>query len=136
MSESFLWENYSTDPSDKGVEVYIEHRGDIIPFRVRRSLTIDERQKANSAAIEVKLDKDGHPTLARQDQSAYTKQIVLLGLKYWPFEFEPGKPVPITMKNIERLDGGLLDKIAAHILGAVEVDKGKFDPFVQKSEEA
>lgn len=132
----FLWENYSTDASDRGVEIFIEWKGDIIPFRIKRSLTIDERQIANNAAIEIKLDeKTGAPVIARQDQAAYTKQVVLLGLKWWPFEFNPGKPVPITMKNISALDGGLLEKIAAHILGAVQVDKAKLDPFVPKSEE-
>jgi hypothetical protein len=126
---AFLWEDYSADPSDRGVSIQIEHHGKDLPFRIRRSLTIDERQRANEAAIEIQIDKNGLPIITKQDQAAYTKEIVLIGLKHWPFEYSPGKPVPLTRANILKLDGSLLDKLAAAILGATEVKAEQYDPF-------
>lgn len=131
----YPWEDFSSEEGGRGVEVIIPFQGKALPFRIRKSLTIDERQKANDAAIDIGMDKHGKPVINRQDQGAYTKEIVRLGLKFWPFEFEPGKPVPITPKNIARLDGGLLSEIAARILGTAEVDQDELTPFGKKSEE-
>jgi hypothetical protein len=134
---AFLWENYSADTSNKGIRVELEWQGEVLPFRIKRVLTIDERQRANEAAVmKIGLDKEGRPVIEKQDQSEFTKQIVLAGLKFWPFEFEPGKPVPITYKTISQLDGGLLDLLARHILGAVAVKREDYDPFVSQSDEA
>lgn len=133
---SFLWENYASDPSDKGVDIIVEWQGEELPFRIKRVLTIDERQRANEAGVLISIDKDGKPKIEKQDQAAYTKQIVLAGLKRWPFEYEPGKSVPITLRNISALDGSLLDKLAQHILGITRVRKDEYDPFVSQSDEA
>jgi len=134
--DSFLWDEFSSDPGDRGVEVIIEWKGKLLPFRIKRALTLDERQRANQAAIEIGLSDEGKPVIVKQDQAAYTKEIVLIGLKFWPFEYSPGKPVPINLKNISILDGGILDKLASHILGLVEVKKVELDPFAPKSDEA
>ncbi len=134
MSE-FLWDKYSADEKDRGIEIEIEYHGELLPFRIKRALTIDERQRANDAAIKIELDKSGKPRITRQDQAAFTKEIVLVGLKFWPFEYTPGKPVPINRETVSKLDGGLLDQIASHILGIAEVDKEAFDPFERKLEE-
>lgn len=135
MADEFLWEHYSTDASDRGVETEIVWRGKKIPLRVKRALTLDERQRANDVAFKFDVDKEGAAHIVKQDQGAFTKEVVLIGLKYWPFEYSPGNPVPINRKTINEADGGLLDIIASRILGITEVDKAALDPFVRKSEE-
>lgn len=132
---SFLWEEYAADPGDKGVTIEIEHKGKKTPFRVKRVLTIDERQAANEAGVEIGLDKNGKPVIKKQDQAAFTKEIVRVGLKWWPFEYGPGKPVPITPQHIAELDGELLTKIANAILGIGEQDQSDLDFFEKKSGE-
>ncbi len=135
--ERFIWSDYSSDAADRGVETTVTWRGQTIPIRVKRALTIDERQKANKAAIQIDLDKDGKPTIVKQDQSAYTKMVCLLGLKFWPFEYSPGQPVPINMKTISEMDGGLLDEISFRILqGTQPPTKAELDPLESPSEEA
>jgi len=137
MSKKFLWKDYSTDESDRGVETSITWYGEEIPLRIKRALTIDERQRANKAAIQIDLDKDGRPTITKQNQAAYTKQVVLIGLKFWPFEYSPGHPVPINMKTIEEMDGGLLDEIALRILSGTQPPaKAELDPLESPSDEA
>lgn len=131
---SFSWEKYSSNSGDKGISIEIEWQGEMLPFRIKRVLTIDERQRANQAGVVIGIGKDGQPRIEKQDQAAFTKQIVLAGLKYWPFEYGEGRPVPITMKNIEALDGGLLDAIAQRILGIVQVNKEDYDPFESQSD--
>ncbi len=137
IEQRFIWSEYSSDASDRGVEVVVTWRGQSIPIRIKRALTIDERQKANRAAIQIDLDKDGKPTITRQDQSAYTKMICLVGLKYWPFEYSPGQPVPINMKTLSEMDGSLLDEISLRILsGTQPPTKAQLDPLESPSEEA
>ncbi len=57
--QRFIWSDYSSDASDRGVETTVTWRGETIPIRVKRALTIDERQKANKAAIQIDLEVDG-----------------------------------------------------------------------------
>lgn len=130
---AFFWEDYAS--SKRGVEITLNWRGHKLPFSIKRTLTLDERQAANQAAIEIGLDKNGKPEIKRQDQAAYTKEIVRVGVLSWPFEYVEGSPVPINAKNIASLDGSLLDELASHILGTVEVDKKATTPFEKKSEE-
>ena len=122
--------------SGSEVEVIIPFRGKLLPFRLKKSLTLQERQKANDAAIKIELSKDGKPVISRQDQGAYTNTVILLGLRSWPFEYRPGKPVPINMETIAKLDGNMADELATRILNGVEVDQKELDPFEKESDEA
>ena len=131
--DAILYDDYFTEPGDKGVEVAVEHKGKLLKFRVKKSLTLAEKQAASDAAITISLDKEGTPTLQRMDQAAYTAAVLLGGLKWWPFEYSKGNPVPINAKTIARLDGALGDKIAAIILGQRDAQVAALDPFGAKS---
>jgi hypothetical protein len=133
--QTYLFNDYFADSSDRGLEVKIKFDGKEIPFRIKRTLTIQERQKANDAAVAFDIDETGKPTITKVDQAAFNIEIVLAGLKYWPFEFQPGKPVPITRKYVEALDGRLIELIAARILKIGEVQAAALDPFGKKSED-
>lgn len=134
-NETFLFNEYFADPSDKGAPVTIPFNGKDLPFRLRRSLTIHERQRANDAAVAIEIGDDGKPKVTKLDQGAYNVEIVLAGLKEWPFEFSPGRSVPINRKYVEQLDGVLLERIANQILRVGEVQKDALDPFEMKSDE-
>jgi hypothetical protein len=136
-AQTFLFDDYFDSESDRGIEVIIPFKGKALPFRIKRSLTIRERQRINEAAIQIDLDQQtGKPRLTRQDQGAFTTEALLVGLKFWPFEYKPGKPVPINHETIAKLDGALADELAARILGTVEVNKETLDPFEKKSDAA
>lgn len=142
--EPVLYDDYFSDPEDPGVETTIEHRGKLLKFRLKKSLTLDEKQLASDAGVKFELDKDGNPKITRMDQAAYTREIVFSGLKEWPFTYSNhpniaanlrGKPVPITRHHVSRMDGVLAEKIAAVILGQREAQQKALDPFDQKSGE-
>lgn len=144
-SEELLYDDFFSDPEDEGVEAVIEHRGKQLVFRLKRSMTLAEKQRAADAAIEVSLDKEGNPTITKMDQAAYTQEIVLSGVKEWPFTYSHhpkiaanlrGKPVPITRHHVSRMDGGLAEKIAAVLLGQREAQQKALAPFEQKSDVA
>lgn len=144
-AEAMLYDDYFSDENDLGVEVEISHKGKLLPFRLKKSLTLAEKQRASDAAVEIKLDKDGNPTISRMDQSAYTREIILAGVLEWPFKYSEhrniaeelrGRAVPINRYSVSRIDGILGDKIAAAILGQREVQQKAIDPFDQKSDVA
>lgn len=133
--DTVLYDDYFSEPGDKGVAAIIEHRGKKLRFWLRKSLTLDEKQKAADAAIEFTLDAEGKPTITKMSQAEYTRQVVLTGTKKWPFEFSPGKPVPVSEKFVKMLDGDLADKIAAVILGQRQAQEDALVPFEMKSGE-
>ena len=135
VAEEFLWSDFSSDKEDRGIEIRVPFRGKKIPVRIKRALSLDERQQANDAAFKLEFDEKGKPTIAKQDQSAFTKEVCLLGLKYWPFEYSKGKPVPINRETLDKADGGLLSEIANRILGITEVKKEELGPFESQSDE-
>lgn len=135
VQETVLYDDYFTDENDRGVEAVIEHNGKFLKFRLKKSLTLEEKQRATDAGVGIVLDKNGEPKITKMDQAAYTRAVLLAGVKFWPFEYSPGKPVPISEKTIRRLDGGLGDKIASVILGQQIAQAQALDPFAPKSEE-
>lgn len=141
-AEAMLYDDYFTDEDDPGVEAIIEHKGKLLRFRLKKSLTLDEKQLASDAAVNIELDKEGNPHITRMDQAAYTKAIVFAGVLEWPFTYSHhpkiaanlrGKPVPLTRYHVSRMDGALADKIAQVILGQREAQQRALDPFVEKS---
>lgn len=132
-NEIYSFNDYFVDPSAPGVEVVVRFNGKDIPFRIRRSLTLKEKQKASDAAIAFEIDEEGKPTLSKMDQSAYTLEILVAGLLAWPFEYSPGQPVPINRETIEMLDGTLQSEVAARILGVGEAQAKALAPFGMKS---
>lgn len=135
-TEEVLYDDFFSDPSDEGVEAVIEHRGKPLTFRLKKSLTLAEKQLAADAAVGISLDKEGTPTITRMDQAAYTREVLLAGVKDWPFRYKDHSKVPINRQSIARMDGGLAEKVAAVILGQREVQQKALDPFAQKSDVA
>lgn len=142
--EDILYDDFFTDEDDPGIAVVIEHKGKLLPFRVKKSLTLSEKQLAADAGVSIELDKAGNPSIKKMDQSAYTREIVLSGVKEWPFKYGEhpkiaanlrGKTVPITRHHVSRMDGVLAEKVAGVILGQQEVQRAAVDPFEQKSDE-
>ena len=139
---TFLFNDYFYDPRDEGVRIIVDFKEKHIPFRIKRTLTLKERQQAQSAAIKIDFDKRGQPTVTKLDQAAYTSGVVLAALKWWPFTYPPdyevtklaGRPVPINRETVDALDAGLNDLIANKVLGLEEVQKAALDPFARKSD--
>lgn len=133
MSEElFLYDDFFSDPSARGTQVQVDHRGKTLEFRIKKSLTLAEKQAATEAAVEFSIDKNGTPRIGKMDQAEYTKAILLAGLKYWPFEYAPGKPVPINGETIARLDATLAEKVSLLILGQQEKQEEALGPFGKK----
>lgn len=133
MDQDFLFEDYFDSEDNPGVELVIPFRGKPVPFTIKRSLPLGDRQKANDAAIKIDIDKNGKPRLLGQpDQAAYTREIVLAGLLKWPFK-KSGQPLPITRENVAKLDGVLQEELANRILGVSEVNPVVLDPSERES---
>lgn len=135
QSRPFLFSDFFTDANAPGVKIELEWGGRILPLRIKHSLTLGDKQKANRAAFEFSVDENNKPTLTKQDQGAYTTEVVLAGLLEWPFEYEPGKPVPINRQTVSQIDGDLASAIAARILAGTKVNAAALVPFGKKSEE-
>lgn len=134
-SQSLLFDDYFTSPNSPGVAATVVHRGVEIKLKIKKSLTLDELQQAADAGLALSIDKAGQAQVTKMDQGAYSRKVVLLGVKQWPFTYDDGSPVPINKNTVAMMDGNLANKIADVILGNREAQQKALDPFVEKSEE-
>jgi len=133
--EPLLFEDYFNSPEAPGVEIEVMHKGKVVRLRVKKSLTLDEMQQATDAGVAIALDKEGNPTITKMNQGAYSKAIVLAGVRSWPFTNPDGSPVPFTKANVNIMDGVLAEKIATAILGNRAVQQQAIVPFAEKLKE-
>lgn len=127
-----LYDDYFSESGDPGVDAVIEHRGKQLHFKLRKSVTLGEKQAALSASMSMSLTRDGTPVIERMDNAAYTEAIVLAAVKSWPFAFKDGSPVPITAESVHKLDGSLAEKISNRVLGQEAAQKEALAPFEMK----
>jgi hypothetical protein len=132
--DTFLFNNYFSDPKSKGIEISILFDGKMIPFRIKSALTLKERQRAQNASMKIKVDAQGKPSISNVDQASYTADLVLAALVWWPFTYDNGKPVPINEQTVHALDGELNNRIANKVLHIEESQQVAIDPFVLKLE--
>lgn len=142
QQETYSFGDYFSDPKGKGVEYVLDFEGRKLTFRIKRTLTLKERQAASNAAFDFKIDAEaGTVALNSMDQSAYNNEILLAGLISWPFtypeDFEvdelAGEPVPINRETVEALDGRIAEAVASRILGLGEGQAKALDPFGKRS---
>ena len=131
--ETILFDDYFSDPEDAGVAVDVWHRGKLLHFVMRKSLTLKERQKASGKAIKISLDATGQPHLDNVDQALFSTELLLSALKEWPFKYRDGKPVPIEEKTVSKLDSSLVDKLVSLLLGTSAAQDEALGPFGQPS---
>lgn len=128
-----LYDDFFSESGDPGVETVIEHRGKMLKFRMRRSVTLGEKQDAMASSIAISLAKDGTPHIDRMDNAAFNEALVLASVREWPFKFADGNPVPINKETVHKLDSALSEKIVAIVNGQAESQKEALVPFEMKS---
>lgn len=131
--QAVLYDDYFSESGDPGAEVIVEHRGKKLAFRLRKSLTLGEKQDALAASVDITLGKDGTPHIDRMDNAAYTEKIVLAAVKAWPFKYADGRDVPINKETVHKLDGSLSEKLSNIVLGQDAAQGTALSPFVMKS---
>ena len=134
-TETLLYDDFFSDPADEGVPVEVWHRGKRLEFKLRKSITLKERQLATDASIKISLDESGKPKLEKVDQSAFTTEVLSHALKSWPFKYRDGREVPINRHTVAALDSSLADKLVAQVVRQDSAQEEALDPFVQPSEE-
>lgn len=140
-NQAILYDDYFSESGDPGAEVEVEHRGKKLKFRLRKSLTLGEKQDALAASVDITLSKDGTPRIDRMDNAAYTEKIVLAAVKAWPFVYPQdfhdkslaGRSVPINKETVHKLDGSLSEKLSNIVLGQETAQGTALSPFVMKS---
>ncbi len=134
--QAYSFNDYFNSPDSKGLEIVVGG----VPFRIKRSLTLEEKQRAQDASIKIEIGDDGLPNITQMNQGAYTVEVVLAALKWWPFTYPDdyeveslrGSPVPINRETVSALDEYLNEEIAARVLRIGEVQRQGLNPFGKK----
>lgn len=133
MSDSqFFFDEFFA--ADEPIEIVVTVRGREVPLKVRPSLTLEERVKAESSAIKRKIDpKSGKITIERVDEGAAALNLALAYLVSWPFTNRDGIPIPITAENVNRFIGA---QKLVEMIGQATQNGGDLSPFAKVSDEA
>lgn len=127
--EQFFFDEFFA--ADEPIEIVVAVRGQEVPLKVRPSLTLEERVKAESSAIKRKIDpKTGKITIDRVDEGRAAIELALAYLVSWPFVTRDGSPVPITRENINKFIGA---QQLVEIIGQATQNGGDLTPFAKAS---
>ena len=135
MSAPFLFDDFFVSPEDPGVEVQIPFKGRLVPIRLKRGLTLAEKENATQAAITRHIDEDtGRVLIDGIDDAKLGSAVVAAYIKEWPFRRADGNPVPATPEFVAQLDSNFSDALMTVIKRLQEGKREEADgPFAPTS---
>jgi hypothetical protein len=111
-NETFLFEDFFIPADDPGVETSITVNGREIPLRVKRGLSLGDREAARAVATKMDIDlMKGTMKVDSFDEGVFTIELLFRCLVSWPFT-KDGVAVPITRDNIRALSSSAADEMA------------------------
>jgi hypothetical protein len=135
-AQVFYFDDFVVGEDDPGVEVPVEIRGQVIPIRFHRGLTIEDREAAKNAGITRRVRPEGTIELLSIREDIIQLENVTRAIKSWPFTDREGKPIPVTKQNVKALGAEALDAL---FFAYQKVSTGRAQalvPFVMPSDAA
>lgn len=134
----FLFDDFFVSESDPGVRHVLLLRGRAVPFTMKRGLTLRDKEEASSAAMQRHFDAEsGRLIIDGLDDAVLTAELLVRGIKSWPFTYHDGSPVPITRETVMSLLGEAADQLVKALQGGIEAKEREADgPFVPASDAA
>lgn len=136
MSDNvFLFNDFFDNDEDPGVEFPVIMGGRTVPFHIKRSMTVRERQKATDQSLKKHFDTTGKLVVDGVDEAVFSIEVVFSGLKSWPFTYPDGRAVPITRETIAKLPASVLDSLVTVLMNLREDQEKALVPFEKPSED-
>lgn len=132
--QQFFFDEFFADESDAGVVVPVTIRGKQVPITFKRGLTVEDKSRAQQAAVQKRLTADGRLVYDGVDESKAVELMLLAAIKDWPFTYRDGRKVPVSVENIRNLLGGA-DEMADIIQKLDAEGAEALVPFVSPSAE-
>lgn len=134
---TFFYDEFFADESDPGIPVEVHAHGKTLTIHLKRTLSLEDSQKAFNKAARFKLNKQtGQKELADYDEQEAIIQTLAQSIKSWPFQYRDGKPVPINAQTVRRLDATVIGQLKTELDRLYAGRKAALDPFVPNSAEA
>ena len=128
--EQFFFDEFFA--ADEPIEIVVTVRGREVPLKVRPSLTLEERVRAEGSAIKRKVNhKTGKVEIERVDEGVAAINLALAYLVEWPFVNRDGSPVPINAETINKFIGAAK---LVEIIGQATQNGGDLAPFAKVSD--
>lgn len=134
VQEQFYFDEFFADEETPGVVVPVKIRGRLVPIEFKRGLTIEDKAKAEQAAIKRKVV--GNKVIVEGlDEAEAVVYLLAVSIKKWPFtDRKTGAPIPITPDTIRKMLGGA-DQMAEVIKQLDQEGADALVPFVAPSTE-
>jgi len=134
-STEFFFDDFFVGSDDPGVEIKPVLRGRVVPMRITRGLSLDDREAAKAMAVRQHLNPQGQMVLDGIDEKVLNVEVLARALKSWPFTRD-GQPVPITRQTITALGGDCCDAIMAEMAKLLSAAEDAHAPFENPSDAA
>lgn len=119
---------------DESETVEVEMNGKQVPIIFKKKLGWGDRNAAKAKAIVYHLDPAGKPVVDRIDDTAFAEEILLRSIISWPFTFQNGKKLPVTLDNIRKLSTSCGDALQQVALERIMQRDAAQTPFLTTSE--
>lgn len=134
MSEQFLFDDFFVPEDDAGVEETVTIRGREIPIRIKKGLSLKDREEAKSKAVKTHLDPKGALQFDGFDEGAFNIELLARCIKSWPFTYGEGHPkagqqVPVSREMVAQLRADGADAFQELITRLVQDKKEALAPF-------
>jgi hypothetical protein len=136
IEEDFFYDNFfvSQDATDPGKEVMVTIRGREVPIRIKRGLSLEDREAAKAQAITKRIKPDGTPEIVKLDEGVFAIELIVRNVLSWPFRHRNGSKVPITRENIKAMVADGADALATTIMKSIQGQVTATANFTSSSE--
>lgn len=135
--EIFLFDDFFVPADDPGAEYNLDIRGRTIPIRVKRGLSLGDREASKAVATKSHINMtNGQIVVDGFDEGAFMIELLFRCIKSWPFTTKDGKAVPITRANLTQLRTESADafaKLMNTLVGNAESKAEALAPFENPS---
>jgi hypothetical protein len=137
LMSDFFYDDFfvSQDERDPGKEVTVKIRGRDVPIRIKRGLSLEDREAAKNQAITKRITPDGKPEIVKLDEGIFAIELLVRNIIYWPFKFRSGRLVPITRETIKAMLADGVDALTKAVMTAMQEQAETTAPFLNSSEQ-
>lgn len=134
--EQFYVDDFFAVEDAPGIKVEVKIRGRLVPFWLKRGLSLEDEMAAESVAVKRRVLPDGRVVIEGMDDAALVVELLYRHIKEWPFtDRKTGEKFPITRENIRKLMGGA-EALASAIKRLNTDGEAVLAPFAAASAEA
>ncbi|GHO55527.1 hypothetical protein [Ktedonobacter robiniae] len=135
-NEQFLFEDFfvAQDATDEGDRIEVEINDRLVPLRLKRGLSFEDKAAAKAVGVKQKVKPNGEVEIVEMDEAAFAVELLYRCIVSWPFVYSSGRKVPVSRENIRIMLSEGAEAVAQVVLQRINKRREIKQPFTTPSE--